>query len=87
TATACRAIVLAGGGFGLLTDFSAADDVAAGRLVRLLPGWRTAPAGIHAVYPSTRLPSPKVRAFIDAMKGRIGETPPGAPVRAKRTTG
>ncbi|MBL3926460.1 LysR family transcriptional regulator, partial [Bacteroides thetaiotaomicron] len=47
----------------------------------------TAPAGIHAVYPSTRLPSPKVRAFIDAMKGRIGETPPGAPVRAKRTTG
>ncbi|HIH2658188.1 TPA: LysR substrate-binding domain-containing protein, partial [Burkholderia cenocepacia] len=88
TATACRAIVLAGGGFGLLTDFSTADDVAAGRLVRLLPGWRTAPAGIHAVYPSTRLPSPKVRAFIDAMKARLGETPatprarPGRPKRA-----
>ncbi|BBA39810.1 MULTISPECIES: LysR family transcriptional regulator [Burkholderia] len=74
TATACRAIVLAGGGFGLLTDFSTADDVAAGRLVRLLPTWRSAPAGIHAVYPSTRLPSPKVRAFVDAMKARIGET-------------
>ncbi|NHV26204.1 LysR family transcriptional regulator [Burkholderia sp. D-99] len=86
TATACRAIVLAGGGFGLLTDFSTADDVAAGRLVRLLPAWRSAPAGIHAVYPSTRLPSPKVRAFIDAMKARIGETP-AAPVRAKHTGG
>jgi DNA-binding transcriptional LysR family regulator len=45
-----------------------------GRLVRLLPTWRSAPAGIHAVYPSTRLPSPKVRAFVDAMKARIGET-------------
>ncbi|WP_063551174.1 LysR family transcriptional regulator [Burkholderia territorii] len=74
TATACRAIVLAGGAFGLLTDFSTADDIAAGRLVRLLPAWRSAPAGIHAVYPSTRLPSPKVRAFIDAMKARIRET-------------
>lgn len=83
TATACRAIVLAGGGFGLLTDFSTADDVAAGRLVRLLPAWRSAPAGIHAVYPSTRLPSPKVRAFIDAMKARIGETA-GTPM-AKRS--
>ncbi|HDR9769968.1 TPA: LysR family transcriptional regulator [Burkholderia cepacia ATCC 25416] len=85
TATACRAIVLAGGGFGLLTDFSTADDVAAGRLVRLLPAWRSAPAGIHAVYPSTRLPSPKVRAFIDAMKQRIAETRPVQP--AKRGSG
>ncbi|KWA13516.1 LysR family transcriptional regulator [Burkholderia cepacia] len=85
TATACRAIVLAGGGFGLLTDFSTDDDVTAGRLVRLLPAWRSAPAGIHAVYPSTRLPSPKVRAFIDAMKQRIAETRPVQP--AKRGSG
>ncbi|KVL07212.1 LysR family transcriptional regulator [Burkholderia ubonensis] len=80
TATACRAIALAGGGFGLLTDFSIADDVAAGRLVRLLPGWRSPPAGIHAIFPSTRLPSPKVRAFIEAMREKIG----AAPVRATR---
>ncbi|MBN3790613.1 LysR family transcriptional regulator [Burkholderia sp. Ac-20353] len=83
TATACRAIALAGGGFGLLTDFSTADDVAAGRLVRLLPAWRSPPSGIHAVFPSTRLPSPKVRAFIDAMRKRIGDTPPrGARARS-----
>ncbi|KVG34568.1 LysR family transcriptional regulator [Burkholderia ubonensis] len=80
TATACRAIALAGGGFGLLTDFSIADDVAAGRLVRLLPGWRSPPAGIHAIFPSTRLPSPKVRALIEAMREKIG----AAPVRATR---
>ncbi|RQT86362.1 LysR family transcriptional regulator [Burkholderia cepacia] len=84
TATACRAIVLAGGGFGLLTDFSTADDAAAGRLVRLLPAWRSAPAGIHAVYPSTRLPSPKVRAFIDAMKQRIDDTRPARKTKRER---
>ncbi|KVH65555.1 LysR family transcriptional regulator [Burkholderia cepacia] len=84
TATACRAIVLAGGGFGLLTDFSTADDLTAGRLVRLLPAWRSAPAGIHAVYPSTRLPSPKVRAFIDAMKQRIDDTRPARKTKRER---
>ncbi|HDR9083434.1 TPA: LysR family transcriptional regulator [Burkholderia vietnamiensis] len=82
TATACRAIALAGGGFGLLTDFSIAGDVAAGRLVRLLPAWRSARAGIHAVYPSTRMPSRKVRAFVDAMKACIGTARPTAPARA-----
>jgi DNA-binding transcriptional LysR family regulator len=87
TATACRAIALAGGGFGLLTDFSIAEDVAAGRLVRLLPAWRSAPAGIHAVYPSTRLPSPKVRAFIDAMKARIGDARCVMAARSKRSRG
>ncbi|MBY4695175.1 LysR family transcriptional regulator [Burkholderia latens] len=88
TATACRAIALAGGGFGLLTDFSIADDLATGRLVRLLPAWRSARAGIHAVYPPTRLPSPKVRAFIDAMKATIVATRPTAPsptTRPKRS--
>ncbi|AIO39734.1 LysR family transcriptional regulator [Burkholderia sp. AU19243] len=88
TATACRAIALAGGGFGLLTDFSIADDLATGRLVRLLPAWRSARAGIHAVYPPTRLPSPKVRAFIDAMKATIVATRPAAPsptTRPKRS--
>ncbi|KVA09862.1 LysR family transcriptional regulator [Burkholderia latens] len=88
TATACRAIALAGGGFGLLTDFSLAGDLATGRLVRLLPAWRSARAGIHAVYPPTRLPSPKVRAFIDAMKATIVATRPAAPsptTRPKRS--
>ncbi|KVD55229.1 LysR family transcriptional regulator [Burkholderia ubonensis] len=91
TATACRAIALAGGGFGLLTDFSIADDVAAGRLVRLLPGWRSPPAGIHAIFPSTRLPSPKVRAFIEAMREKIGAAPVqatrGRATKSKRASG
>jgi len=39
TADAARAVTLAGGGFAMLIDFSIGADVAAGRLVRLLPDW------------------------------------------------
>ena len=72
TATACRAATLAGGGVGALTDFSVGEDVAAGRLVRLLPEWSTPAAGIHALFPSARYPAPKVRVFIDALKAHLG---------------
>jgi DNA-binding transcriptional LysR family regulator len=71
TADACRAATLAGGGFGLLTDFSTGGDVAAGRLVRLLPEWTTAPANIQAVFPPTNHPPAKVRALIDTLKRRL----------------
>jgi DNA-binding transcriptional LysR family regulator len=42
-----------------------AGDLEAGLLLRLLPEWSTAAYPIHAVYPSTRHLSPKVRAFVD----------------------
>jgi DNA-binding transcriptional LysR family regulator len=68
TASACRAATLAGAGVALLTDFSIGDDLAAGRLVRLFPQWAGEPAAIQAVFPSTRQPSPKVAAVIDALR-------------------
>ncbi len=68
TADATRAATVAGGGFALLTDFSIAADVAEGRLVRLFPDWSSMPSGIHAVYPPTTHPSPKVRAFIEILR-------------------
>ncbi|NML34284.1 LysR family transcriptional regulator [Paraburkholderia antibiotica] len=71
TADACRAATLAGGGIALLTDFSIADDIAAGRLIRLLPEWSTAPASIQAVFPPTSHPPAKVRALIDTLKRRL----------------
>lgn len=71
TATACRAATLAGAGFALLTDFSIEEDVAAGRLVRLLPRWAGEPAAIQAVYPSARQSSPKVAAVVDALKEHL----------------
>ncbi|MFM0346671.1 LysR family transcriptional regulator [Paraburkholderia sp. NPDC080076] len=71
TADACRAATLAGGGFGLLTDFSIGGDIAAGRLIRLLPEWATEPASIQAIFPPTSHPPPKVRALIDTFKKQL----------------
>jgi DNA-binding transcriptional LysR family regulator len=71
TATACRAATLAGGGFGLLTEFSVREDVAAGGLVRLLPEWSTEPGGIQAVFPSASHTSAKVAAVIGALKAQL----------------
>lgn len=70
TAPGCRAGTLAAGGFGVLTDFSVADDVAAGTLVRLLPNWKTPEADIQVVFPPTvRVPA-KALALADALKQR-----------------
>lgn len=71
TANACRSATLAGGGFGLLTDFSIDADVAAGRLIRLLPEWATEPASIQAVFPPTSHPPAKVRALIETFKKQL----------------
>jgi DNA-binding transcriptional LysR family regulator len=72
TAPACRAATLAGGGVAALTNFSVGEDVAAARLVRLLPDWSTPAAGIHALFPPARYTSPKVREFVDALRAHIG---------------
>lgn len=59
----------AGVGIGLLPDFSAAQALANGRVVRLLPDWRLlgpyAERKAYAVYLPTRHLPQKVRAFID----------------------
>lgn len=72
----CRAIALGHEGIVLEPSFMVADDVAAGRLVHLLPEYRSLEFGIHAVYPSRRLLAPKVRALVDylaqALPGRAG---------------
>jgi DNA-binding transcriptional LysR family regulator len=72
TATVCRAATLAGGGVAALTDFSIGEDVAQGRLVRLMPDWATPAAGIHALFPPARFPVSKVRVFVDALKAHLG---------------
>ena len=68
TAPACKAATLAGGGIAVLTDFSISEDIAAGRLVRLLPEWTLPSSDIHAVLPVARQYPPKVRTFIDFLK-------------------
>lgn len=52
-------------GIGQLPLLIAAESVSAGVLVPVLPGWRPPSMPVHAVYPSNRYLSAKVRAFID----------------------
>jgi DNA-binding transcriptional LysR family regulator len=72
TATGCHAATLAGAGWMVATDFSAAADIAAGRLVRLLPGWSLPCSDIHTLFPASPHRQQKVRVFIDAMKAVTG---------------
>ena len=49
-----REAALAGMGIVLQPDFVVGEDIVAGRLVPVLPGWSVPPIGIHAVYASRR---------------------------------
>ncbi|MBV6324793.1 LysR family transcriptional regulator [Duganella violaceipulchra] len=73
TAPACRAAALAGDGLLRATWFSVREDLAAGRLVRLLPEWSLPEGDIHAVFPATPHLPQKVRVFIDALKLAAGD--------------
>ncbi len=61
----CRAVALGHEGIVLEPSFMLADDLAAGRLVQVLPDYRSLEMGIYAVYPSRKFVAPKVRVLID----------------------
>jgi DNA-binding transcriptional LysR family regulator len=73
TAYASRAAALAGDGLLRSTMFLSQEDVAAGRLVRLLPQWSLPLGDIHAVFPASQHLPQKVRVFIDALKAVAGD--------------
>lgn len=60
-----RDAVAEGLGIGLLPSFMARPLARKRRLVEVLPGWVPPAAPVHAVFPSSRYLSPKVRAFVD----------------------
>ncbi|MFN5013522.1 LysR substrate-binding domain-containing protein, partial [Bradyrhizobium sp.] len=59
TTPAVLAATLAGGGLAVLPDFLIGDDLAAGRLVPILPSWTLPSGGIHAVFPAAGRGPPK----------------------------
>jgi DNA-binding transcriptional LysR family regulator len=70
---AVREAVRAGVGMSVLPDYAVADDIAAGRLIHVLPKWELPAGGIHAVFPSARFRPVKVRAFTDLLASRESE--------------
>jgi DNA-binding transcriptional LysR family regulator len=66
-----RLAALSGAGVVFQPRFIVADDLAAGRLVRILPEWQSGELGVHAVYPSRRHLSAKVRTLIEFVAERL----------------
>lgn len=62
-----RRWAIAGVGIAFKSLFDVIDDLEAGRLVRVLPGWSAGPSAIHAVFPSGRHQPARVRALDDAL--------------------
>jgi DNA-binding transcriptional LysR family regulator len=69
--TVSKTMVIAGAGIARLPDFLAADALAAGTLVRVLPHLDGESMDAHALYPSQRSLSAKVRVFIDALVAHL----------------
>jgi len=70
-----------GGGVLMALGYQVADDLAAGRLVRLLQPFEPPPLPINALFLSPRLMAARVRLFLDLLTERV---PPrlGPPARA-----
>jgi DNA-binding transcriptional LysR family regulator len=73
SAEVLRVAAVNGRGIFLAASYIAADDLEAGRLVPLLPQYRTIEFDITAVYPHRHHLSAKVRGFIDLLTRRIAE--------------
>lgn len=69
-----RTMLLADAGIGILPDFHAADAIALGKLVRVLAEYEHRSVDVHALYPSHRSLSAKVRVFIDSLVAEAGQT-------------
>ncbi len=77
-----RAAALAGHGLVALPRWMVDDALAGGALAQVLPHCETPVSGIYAVYPTNRLLTPKVRAFVDHLAGELarrGFADPPAP--------
>lgn len=70
-----RAAALAGEAIIWQPTFLIGDDLRAGRLIRLLPGYSLPDIDILAVYPSRRHLGAKVRLMVDFLAEAFGGTP------------
>ncbi|MFZ7072584.1 LysR family transcriptional regulator [Pseudomonas aeruginosa] len=70
---ALRAAAVAGMGILLQPYELVADEIEAGRLVRLLPEYEPPARSLHAIYASDRQMTPKLRSFLDFAVQRFGD--------------
>ncbi|GAB7545892.1 LysR substrate-binding domain-containing protein [Cupriavidus sp. 8B] len=68
-----RLAALAGVGVALLPEMLISEDIANGRLVRLLPDWGAQDGVVHAVFPSRRGMVPAIRELLDFLAACFAE--------------
>lgn len=71
----CVAAALQGSGIQLQPTFLIDKELASGKLVEILPQFRSVELGIYAVYPSRKFVLPKVRAMLEFLANKLGQTP------------
>ena len=79
-----RAAAIAGRGIIWQPTFLIGEDLRAGRLVEVLPGYRMPDIDILAVFPSRRHLSAKVRVMVDYLAQCFAQGVPGAQAPAKK---
>jgi DNA-binding transcriptional LysR family regulator len=67
-----RAFVHRGHGIGLLPTTYCEEDIASGKLIRLLPKWTSAPIPVVALYSSRKFLPLRVSVFLEALAGWKG---------------
>jgi DNA-binding transcriptional LysR family regulator len=70
---AVRDAVIAGAGVAVLPRMIATPEIAASRLVRVLPDWTTPKKAISFVYPSAQSVTARLRVFIDHLARHMGD--------------
>jgi DNA-binding transcriptional LysR family regulator len=71
TATGMRAMALAGLGVASQPEVLARAEIARGRLVEVLPGWRMLELGVFAVWPAGAARPPLTSRFVDFIEARV----------------
>jgi hypothetical protein len=81
-----------GGGIAQLLSYQVADDLTAGRLVRLLQAWERPPLLVHLLTKGRAHRAPKIDAFLDFAAKRLLALPvlharrPGSGASMARST-
>ncbi|UVH56409.1 LysR family transcriptional regulator [Variovorax paradoxus] len=65
---ALRSAAVLGLGAGVSSTWMLTEEIAAGRLLHLVPQWRGTPAPVYLAYPYARFYPAKLRLFVEAMR-------------------
>lgn len=71
--TALRHLVLAGAGYGRIVNYLVREDVAAGRLIRVLPDFMLPAMPLFLVYPPQQPMPTRLRALVDYLREGLAQ--------------